>query len=75
MDNWVTTSMRRNGMKANWTLEELGWSLTEPGELGDWDGLLGWFMDEIDQHPSLVDTPGYFRRWHRAGARHIDRLR
>ncbi|HZP93434.1 MAG TPA: hypothetical protein VFB20_11220 [Burkholderiales bacterium] len=33
-ENWVTTSMVRNAAKANWTLEELGWVLLEPGHDG-----------------------------------------
>ncbi|MGH6840107.1 MAG: HNH endonuclease [Methylocella sp.] len=41
--NWVTTSMLRNSVKANFTLDELGWSLYPPGDIKDWDGLLGRF--------------------------------
>ncbi len=43
--NWVTTSMARNSAKMNWTLEELGWTLHPPGNFGEWDGLLHWFLE------------------------------
>ena len=61
-DNLVTTSMARNSAKANFTLDELGWSLVEAGRLEDWDGLLGWFMR---QSPSASEDP-YVTAWYRA---------
>lgn len=64
--NWMTTSMLNNSVKAHWTLEELKWSLSEPGDLKDWDGLLGWFLDFEKHEPALVrDTP-YLLKWRRA---------
>ena len=39
-DNLVSTSMLRNSAKANWTLEELGWSIHPPGDMNQWDGML-----------------------------------
>ena len=66
--NWVTTSMLRNSAKSNWTLEELGWDLVPPGDFKQWDGLLGWFLEFIEQDQShLLD--GYIRTWHRAASR------
>ena len=63
--NWVTTSMLHNTAKSNWTLEELGWQLVSPGDLKQWDGLLGWFVTYLHQQQShLADE--YIRRWHRA---------
>lgn len=69
-DNWVTTSMRRNGIKANWTMEELGWSLVEPGELSEWDGLIGWFLQEVEEKDELLNDSKYLRRWYRAAQKH-----
>jgi hypothetical protein len=43
--NWVTTSMAHNSAKMNWTLEELGWTLHEPGDFHVWDGLMRWFVE------------------------------
>jgi hypothetical protein len=66
--NWVTTSMLRNAAKANWTLEELGWSLWPPGSLADWDGLTRLFLEFIDSDRSILED-GYLRRWHTAAIR------
>jgi hypothetical protein len=44
--NWITTSMVRNAAKAAFTLDELGWSLHAPGKTDDWNGLLGWFIEQ-----------------------------
>ena len=51
--NWYTTSMARNAAKMNWTLEQLGWRLHEPGDMDKWDGLLGWFLEYADAHPDI----------------------
>jgi hypothetical protein len=59
--NWVCCSMRTNQIKSNWTLDELGWSLSPPGEMAEWDGMMGWFIDHLDRHPSLLAVP-YLRR-------------
>ena len=61
-DNWVSTSMLLNAAKANFTLEELGWTLHQPGEANRWDGLTGWFMRQTDQMPELRSNV-YLRRW------------
>jgi 5-methylcytosine-specific restriction endonuclease McrA len=61
--NWVTASMLRNTAKAHWTLDELGWSLHEPGDIRDWDGLSAWFVDHLADHPQLLDGNPYLRRW------------
>ena len=66
--NWVTTSMLRNAAKANWTLEELGWSLCPAGSLADWDGLTSLFVDFIDSERSVLEDV-YLRRWYGAAVR------
>lgn len=63
--NWVTTSMLRNSAKAQWTLDELGWELHEPGSLDEWDGLTGWFLEYTAARPEVVSS-GYLKRWRRA---------
>ena len=63
--NWMTTSMRRNSAKANWTLDELGWRLHAPGSLSRWYGLLGWFKMHAAANPALLEN-SLVRRWHRA---------
>jgi hypothetical protein len=63
--NWVTTSMARNSAKMNWTLTELGWTLQPPGNFGEWDGLIGWFLEHTTKRPELI-APASMRQWHRA---------
>ena len=60
--NWVTTSMLRNSAKANFTLDELGWSIYTSGNMEDWDGLLGWFVDQAHADRSILVDP-YLRQW------------
>jgi len=59
--NLVTTSMLRNHAKSNWTLDELGWSLHEPGSLEEWDGLSGWFGDYVARKPGVL-RDSYFEK-------------
>lgn len=63
--NWVSTSMLRNSAKAHWTLHELGWTLTPPGDHTAWDGLSGWFVNHVETHPALL-ADKYLARWFRA---------
>lgn len=62
-ENWVTCSMLSNSIKSNWTLEELQWHLLPPGNLADWDGLLGWFIEQVVKDPAVLNNP-YVARWH-----------
>lgn len=64
IDNWVCTSMRRNAIKAQWTLQELGWSLCAPGDLRQWDGLTALFIELVEQDSGLCADP-YIARWYR----------
>ncbi|HEX2800480.1 MAG TPA: hypothetical protein VHN73_00295, partial [Phenylobacterium sp.] len=63
-DNWVSTSMLKNAAKANFTIEELGWTLHPPGDPAIWDGLAGWFVRYLAIHPEEARTP-YLRQWAR----------
>jgi HNH endonuclease len=65
--NWATTSMLRNSAKANFTLEELGWSLCPRGDTKDWDGLLGWFIDQANADRTILDDR-YLRQWFSAAS-------
>jgi hypothetical protein len=61
--NWVTASQRTNSAKAHWTLEELGWRLQPPGDLGAWDGLIHWFLEFTDSRAALVSEHKTLRVW------------
>lgn len=52
--NRVSTSTLRNSAEAHWTLDELGWSLTAPGNHRVWEGLSGWFVGYVEAHPELM---------------------
>lgn len=62
LSNWVTTSMLKNSIKNNWTLEELQWKLYEPGDLKIWDGLTSSFIKIVDNNALLSDN--YIKRWY-----------
>ena len=55
--------MARNSAKGNWMLDELGWSLREPGLFKECDGLIHWFLEYTKNHPELI-APESMRQWH-----------
>ena len=57
--------MLRNSAKANWTLEELGWSIHPPGDMTQWDGMLAWCMEFVEKDRELIKDK-YISRWYRA---------
>lgn len=63
-DNWKTTSMRRNLIKSNRSLEDMGWKLVAPGG-SDWDGLTAWYVRYFRDHPWL-GTIQPLKKWYRA---------
>lgn len=63
--NWVTTSMLRNSAKAHWTLEELDWKLHPAGDVSEWDGLMGWFLDYVEMNPKFL-SDRYLLIWQKA---------
>jgi hypothetical protein len=63
--NWVTTSMLRNAAKGHWTLEELEWKLVPAGQLADWDGLSGWFLEFVGRDQSALESRA-IREWRQA---------
>ena len=63
--NWTCTSMLRNSIKSNWTLEELGWTLIESGHIEKWDGLMGWFLEYTRKNEGLLEYP-YLKKWWKA---------
>lgn len=60
--NWVTTSMLRNSAKSTWTCEELEWELLPPGDFGNWDGLIHWFIEYLRKDPAHLEHL-YVRQW------------
>ena len=64
--NWVTTSMLRNGAKSHWTLAQLHWKLCEPGNLSEWDGLTGKFIEIVERDAQKLLQDTYIKRWYDA---------
>ena len=60
--NWVTTSMVKNAAKANFRLEEIGWSLLPEITGAGWDGLTSYFLDEVARTPDLLSDAS-IRKW------------
>ena len=71
-ENWITTSMLRNSAKANFTLEELSWTLHPEGSLEAWDGLTRWFLQWPES--GYITGDPYIQRW-RAAALSVPQLR
>ncbi len=61
-DNWFCCSMLTNSIKANWTLDELQWTLQPAGDLQVWDGMLAWFVQQAAKDTAILDH-AYVRRW------------
>ncbi len=64
-ENWVTTSMLHNQVKNNWTLEQLNWTLNDPGDIKRWDGLTTKFLEFVSQTSDLLKD-AYIASWYRA---------
>ena len=65
VENWVCCSMLTNSIKSNWTLEQLGWKLLPPGDLKVWDGLFGWFIQQVEKDSALLENQ-YLKIWYSA---------
>ncbi len=64
-ENWITTSMVRNSAKSNWTLEEIGWTIRDAGDLDKWDGLTRIFIDLVSNN-KLLRNDLYIKKWETA---------
>ncbi len=62
-ENWATTSMINNLAKSNFTLEQLGWTLKEKGDIKDWDGMSKLFIEIADNNKSLLELSG-IKNWY-----------
>ena len=70
--NWVTSSPLSNSKKSNWTLEELGWELKPPGDIGEWDGMMNWFLAFVERDKSIIErefVAGEIKSWYHAAVR------
>lgn len=66
--------MLRNSAKSNWTLDELGWTMVPPGSISEWDGLMGWFLEFLENQQTH-QKDAYLNRWFRAGRAERSRIK
>ncbi len=69
--NCVCTSQLRNSAKMNWLLEELGWELKPPGNMSEWDGLIGWFVQYVASHKSYQGDD-YIKKWYEMAQKEME---
>ncbi len=62
-DNWVTTSMKNNSIKSNYTIDEIHWKLYPKGHIQDWDGLTKLFVELVDNNNQLLND-AYIKNWY-----------
>ena len=62
-NNWVTTSMKNNSIKSNYTIEEIGWTLYPKGNIEEWDGLTQVFIELVDNNRELLNDR-YIKTWY-----------
>ncbi len=62
-DNWVTTSMKNNSIKSNYTIDEVQWKLYPVGKTTEWDGLTDMFIKLVECNQDLLND-NYIRNWY-----------
>lgn len=71
-ENWATTSMLHNAVKSNWTLEQLNWTLYDPGDFKEYDGLTSLFIQLVKKDKELLKDL-YIKRWYNLSITYIRR--
>lgn len=62
--NWVTTSMKNNSIKSNYTIEDIHWELYPSGNISEWDGLTNAFLQLVENDKELLKDP-YIKSWYK----------
>ena len=68
--NWVTTSMKNNSIKSNYTIDEIHWILYPQGDIKKWDGLSERFIKLVDNNKELLKD-NYIKSWYRVSKKLI----
>ena len=63
-ENRVTTSMKNNSIKSNYSLDEINWNLFPKGNCQEWDGLTQVFIELVENDVELCNDP-YINRWYK----------
>ena len=61
--NWVTTSMKNNFIKSNYTIDEIHWKLYPKGDISEWDGLTSIFVQLVNKDKELLKD-AYIKSWY-----------
>lgn len=61
--NWVTTSMKNNSIKSNYTIDEIHWKLYPKGNISDWNGLTSVFLELVNNDNELLKD-SYIKNWY-----------
>lgn len=72
-DNWVTTSMKNNSIKSNYTVEEIGWTLYPKGNVEEWDGLTQVFIILVDNNRELLNDR-YIKSWYSVSVKEMGKV-
>ncbi len=71
--NWVTTSMKNNSIKSNYTIDEIHWTIYPQGNIKDWDGLSEAFIHLVDQKNELLKD-NYIKLWYHTTKKLLNQL-
>ena len=72
--NWVTTSMKNNSIKSNYTIDEIHWQLHPKGDIADWDGLTSLFLALVEKDRALLKD-AYIKSWYQASKNCVESTR
>lgn len=72
--NWVTTSMKNNSIKSNYTIDEIHWELYPKGNISEWDGLTTVFLQLVRNDKELLKD-AYIKSWYNVSQIYEDRLK
>lgn len=71
--NWVTTSMKNNSIKSNYTIDEIHWTLHPSGNIKEWDGLSRKMIKIIDSNKELL-IDKYIKTWYNITQKMLSKL-
>jgi hypothetical protein len=70
MTSFIPSSLSLLFAKSNLTLKQLGWDLHSPGNLDQWDGLIEWFMNDVEKYEGLLQIE-YVKQWYSAAKKKV----
>lgn len=70
-ENRVTTSMKNNSIKSNYTIDEINWNLYPKGNLADWDGLTSLFVEIVNKDKELLKD-NYIKNWYNVSQNSVE---